>query len=220
LTGHSDLNHTYAVCIPLAVACVFCIPSDKDLKQMHYDTLKYDAETGDKRSVALLAELESLPHPTAFDYVGTFLLLSAMVLTIFGLTDGSEGGGWCVLPAGLVRSSVHDLTCPPSSTSRLRAQPIVTLVLGVLLFPLFFWYETRIDPINALITPAIWKIKNVTSLMLVALTPYAWWYGESPGSALSVPSMLTKPRLPPARPSQPSSSTMPTFSPSGASIRS
>jgi hypothetical protein len=203
LTGHSDLNHTYAVCIPLAVACVFCIPSDKDLKQMHYDTLKYDAETGDKRSVALLTELESLPHPTAFDYVGTFLLLSAMVLTIFGLTDGSEGGGWCVLPAGLVRSSVHDLTCPPSSTSRLRAQPIVTLVLGVLLFPLF-----------------IWKIKNVTPLMLVALTPYAWWYGESPGSALSVPSMLTKPRLPPARPSQPSSSTMPTFSPSGASIRS
>ena len=145
---------------------------------MHYDTLRFDAESGDKRSVALLAELESLPHPTAFDYVGTFLLLGAMVLTIFGLTDGSEGGGWYV-PASSDSSKGRRVLTPRSPPSRLRPQPIVTLAIGVILFPLFFWYETRIDPVNALITPAIWKIKNVTPLMLVALTPYAWWYGAS-----------------------------------------
>lgn len=64
---------------------------------MHYNTLAYDAGAGDKQAAVLLAELEGLTHPTRFDYVGTGLLLAASVLTIFGLTDGSEGGGWCVL---------------------------------------------------------------------------------------------------------------------------
>lgn len=80
---------------------------------MHYDTLRYDAETGDKRAIILLAELESLPYPTSFDYVGTLLLLGAMVLTIFGLTDGSEGGGWYV----------------PATHSPLKAQTLSLLFL-------------------------------------------------------------------------------------------
>jgi hypothetical protein len=75
---------------------------------MHYDVLNYDTQQGDKRAGVLLNELESLTHPTAFDYVGTFLLLAASVLTIFGLTDGSEGGGWYV-----------QISLPPTKSSHL-----------------------------------------------------------------------------------------------------
>jgi hypothetical protein len=55
-----------------------------------------------------------------------------------------------------------------------RAQPIATLVIGLLLFPVFFWWEARIDQRTALIPSSIWRIRNVTVLTVVSLVPYFW----------------------------------------------
>ncbi|KAJ9095175.1 hypothetical protein QFC20_006714 [Naganishia adeliensis] len=104
-----------------------------------------------RRARELLRTLEG-DAGGAFDYVGSFLVVAAAVLSVFGLTDGGEGSGWG------------------------RAQPIATLVIGLLLFPVFFWYESRIDQRTALIPSSIWKIRNVGVLTVVSLVPYFWWY--------------------------------------------
>lgn len=64
-----------------------------------------------------------------------------------------------------------------SSTPRARAQPITCLVIGLILFPLFFYYESRLPSSTALIPSSIWHIQNVTILVVVSLVPYFWWYG-------------------------------------------
>lgn len=81
------------------------------------------------------------------DYLGLLLLTAAIVLLIFGLSDGNVEG--------------FD-----------RAQSIAPLVIGVLLFPAFFFWETRMDPLDALINPATWHVKNFTLLTVLSLVPY------------------------------------------------
>jgi hypothetical protein len=65
----------------------------------------------------------------------------------------------------------------PGQSHRARAQPIVCLVIGLILFPLFFLWERRVDQRVALIPSSIWLIQNVTILVVVSLVPYFWWYG-------------------------------------------
>jgi hypothetical protein len=65
----------------------------------------------------------------------------------------------------------------PGQSHRARAQPIVCLVIGLILFPLFFLWERRVDQRVALIPSSIWRIQNVTILVVVSLVPYFWWYG-------------------------------------------
>lgn len=85
------------------------------------------------------------------DYFGLLFLTAAIVLLIFGLSNGNVEG-W-----------VH-------------AQTLAPLVLGALLFPAFFFWETRMDPIDALINPATWRLKNFALLVVLSLVPYFWWF--------------------------------------------
>ncbi|GHJ87023.1 hypothetical protein NliqN6_3425 [Naganishia liquefaciens] len=144
------------VCFPLAGLAFWLVPGREVLKQYQLQGLRREAETegtGAERARELLRTLEVDGDALKFDYVGSFLVVAAAVLSVFGLTDGGEGSGWG------------------------RAQPITTLVIGLLLFPVFFWWESRIDQRTALIPSSIWRIRNVTVLTVVSLVPYFWWYG-------------------------------------------
>ncbi|KAL7416396.1 major facilitator superfamily-domain-containing protein [Mrakia frigida] len=85
------------------------------------------------------------------DLVGTFLLTAAIVLFIFGLTS-SNVNGW--------------------------RQPttISTVIIGALLFPVFFYWESQIDPVDALLDPAVWSIPNFTLLSIFALSNTYWFF--------------------------------------------
>jgi hypothetical protein len=82
--------------------------------------------------------------------------------------DGESSARWRASEQG----SLPD--CRPLTWNRGRAQPIVTLVIGLALFPIFFWWESRVDQRIALIPSSIWFIRNVTILIVVSLTPYFW----------------------------------------------
>ncbi|KAI5450274.1 hypothetical protein NCC49_003185 [Naganishia albida] len=143
------------VCFPLAGLAWWVVPRRQVLKAWQRQGLEDEAAgEGDDalRARELLAALE-VEEGGKFDYVGSALVVAAAVLSVFGLTDGGEGSGWG------------------------RAQPITTLVLGLLLFPVFFIYESRIDQRTALIPSSIWRIRNVLVLTVVSLVPYFWWYG-------------------------------------------
>lgn len=77
-------------------------------------------------------------------------MLLAVILLILGLTLGASNG-WAT----------------PSF--------LVPFLLSFTLFPAFFYYETRIPPSHALIPPSIWRIPNVTVLLVFALISLGWW---------------------------------------------
>ncbi|KAL7417328.1 major facilitator superfamily domain-containing protein [Mrakia frigida] len=85
------------------------------------------------------------------DYLGTCLQTAAIVLLIFGLTQANVKG-W------------RDPTT------------ISTVVLGALLFPCFFYWQSRINPIDALLSPSLWKIPNFTLLIIFALSMGYWYF--------------------------------------------
>ncbi|KAJ9093515.1 hypothetical protein QFC21_006348 [Naganishia friedmannii] len=139
------------VCFPLALLAFLIVPKREMLKAYQLQGLREEAESDTEaadRAIELLRTLEEEPIGLKFDYVGSFLVVAAAVLSVFGLTDGGEGSGWG------------------------RAQPIATLVIGLLLFPVFFWWESRIDQRTALIPSSIWRIQNVLILTVVSLVPY------------------------------------------------
>ena len=77
------------------------------------------------------------------------------------------------------RSSFDPSTLTPLSLSfsSLRSSPgsIATLIIGVLLFPVFFYMESRAGEVDALIRPSLWKIPNFLLITLYSFS-LAFWY--------------------------------------------
>jgi MFS family permease len=129
------------ITLPGALLAAFLIPAPSQLE--------HAAAAADVEEKAASASHVAPAHvrPPKMDYLGLLLLTGAIVLLIFGLSDGNVEG--------------FD-----------RAQSIAPLVLGVVLFPAFFFWETRINPLDALINPATWNVKNFTLLTVLSLVPY------------------------------------------------
>ncbi|KAL7417151.1 major facilitator superfamily domain-containing protein [Mrakia frigida] len=85
-----------------------------------------------------------------FDYGGTFFQIASITLLIYALTEANVKG-WD------------------------SAGSIATLIIGVLLFPVFFWMESRAGEVDALIRPSLWKIPNFTLITLYSFS-LAFWY--------------------------------------------
>lgn len=83
------------------------------------------------------------------DYLGGFLQTASIVLVVFALTQANIIG-WG------------------------QAQTLAPLLIGLALAVAFFWWQTRLDPIDALIIPHTWAIKNFLLLTIVALCPSFW----------------------------------------------
>lgn len=77
-------------------------------------------------------------------------MLSAILLLILSLTLGASYG---------------------FSTPRF----IVPLVISIILFPTFFWYEARLPSDIALIPPATWRYQNFTLWIVLSMYTNAWW---------------------------------------------
>jgi hypothetical protein len=77
-------------------------------------------------------------------------ILSAIILLILGLTLGASYG-W-------------------ATTSFLAP-----FLLSIILFPFFFWWETRVPEAHALLPPAIWRLPNVPVLVAFALISLGYW---------------------------------------------
>jgi hypothetical protein len=83
------------VCFPMALGGSWLIPSREVLKGYQLEGLRREVQAGSKRAEEELRAIEeSEMGRGGFDYVGTFLIVAGAVLTIFGLTDGGESGGW------------------------------------------------------------------------------------------------------------------------------
>lgn len=85
------------VCFPLAGLAFWLIPEKKVLKRYQLQGLQRQAEAegaGAERAKELLRTLDVVGKKMKFDYVGSFLVVAAALLSVFGLTDGGEGGGW------------------------------------------------------------------------------------------------------------------------------
>jgi MFS family permease len=88
------------VCFPLAAVAWFVIPKQEVLKRYQLQGLREEAESqgvGSERAREVLKTLEVEQEALKFDYIGSFLVVSAAVLSVFGLTDGGEGSGWYVI---------------------------------------------------------------------------------------------------------------------------
>lgn len=108
------------------------------------------------------------------DGLGLFILTAGLVLLVFGLSNGNVAG-WK------------------------KAQTLAPLIIGIVLIPCFFLWELCMDPFDALIDPAAWRIKNFLLLTVIALFPYYWWFSyqaifvRSPASS---PTSCTETDLP------------------------
>lgn len=123
------------VTIPGSIAAALLIPAHTEAP------VEESASFVDEK--APVVHTASGPKPK-MDYVGLLLLTSAVVLLIFGVSNGNVTG-WKI------------------------ADTLVPLVLGTLLFPAFFMWELRMPPIDALIHPATWQIKNFKLLAVLSL---------------------------------------------------
>jgi hypothetical protein len=80
---------------------------------------------------------------------------------------------------------------------------IAPLVISVVLFPLFFVWESRIPQEFALVPTAVWRIPNFPLLIIFALIIYGWWgvnfipyvqlFNEVHGESLIVAAVRTLP---------------------------
>lgn len=84
------------------------------------------------------------------DLVGSLSMLVAIVLLILGLTLGASDG-WRT------------------------PQFLVPFLLSFVLFPFFFFWESRIPEKYALLPPKTWRIPNFTTYIVFALYIYGWW---------------------------------------------
>jgi hypothetical protein len=132
-----------------------------------------------------------------FDYLGTFLMIAAFALTIYGASgafscprallhqaladEASRLTKMATSAAGeiFVHQSAHDLQKPTYlacflSSVRDTAESLAPLLIGAALFPAFILWERQMDPYDALIDPKIWRIRNVILIAVVSLLPYFW----------------------------------------------
>lgn len=77
-------------------------------------------------------------------------MLSAVLLLILALTFGASYG-WD------------------------KASFIAPIVLSAMLFPAFFWYESRLPETSALLPVKLWKVPNFGVFMALGLIVYGWW---------------------------------------------
>jgi hypothetical protein len=56
-----------------------------------------------------------------------------------------------------------------------RATFLAPFLIAIVLFPLFFWRESRIPYDNALIPSALWRLPNFLVLVLLSLLTLGWW---------------------------------------------
>ncbi|CAK9779503.1 MFS general substrate transporter [Cutaneotrichosporon oleaginosum] len=84
------------------------------------------------------------------DLPGVAVMLSAVLLLILALTLGATYG-W------------HS------------AGFIAPLVISVIAFPAFFWWETRLDDAHALLPPSLWAVPNFAAFLAFALVILGWW---------------------------------------------
>ncbi|WVW86525.1 hypothetical protein I302_108574 [Kwoniella bestiolae CBS 10118] len=84
------------------------------------------------------------------DLIGISTMLSSIILIILGLTLGASYG-WTY--GGF----------------------LAPLILGIVLLPTFFLWESRREEENALLPSSIWRIPNVTVLVIFALITLGWW---------------------------------------------
>lgn len=87
------------------------------------------------------------------DGFGLFILTAGLVLLVFELSNGNVAG-WK------------------------KAQTPAPLIIGIVLTPCFFLWELCMDPFDALIDPAAWRIKNFLLLTVIALFAYHWWFSN------------------------------------------
>lgn len=52
---------------------------------------------------------------------------------------------------------------------------IAPLVVSVIAFPFFFWWETRLPETHALLPPSLWKVPNFPVFLAFALIILGWW---------------------------------------------
>ncbi|KAL7416311.1 major facilitator superfamily domain-containing protein [Mrakia frigida] len=102
------------------------------------------------KSLKPTTHTDDQPRLPKMDYLGTFLQTASIVLFVFGLTN-SNTVGWA------------------------KVETLVPLVLGVALFPTFLYWQGKIDPIDALVSPSIFKIRNVLLLAIIMTTPGFYW---------------------------------------------
>lgn len=86
----------------------------------------------------------------AMDMPGIACMLLAQVLVIIGLTFGASYG-WT------------------------KASFLAPFIVGVLLYPAFFYWETKVPADDALLPPSIWRIPNVPVLIVFGLISLGWW---------------------------------------------
>ncbi|KAJ7581366.1 MFS general substrate transporter [Mycena floridula] len=93
-------------------------------------------------------------HPISkfkrLDPVGVTILTISLVLFVFAVTSGSLSG-WG------------------------SAKVIANLVISILLFASFLWWESHIPSEIAALPPKMWHYKNFGILVAVGLLPFMWW---------------------------------------------
>ena len=85
-----------------------------------------------------------------FDVPGVSILTIAVILFIFAVTSGSSKG-WAT------------------------AYVLVPLIISVIIAAFFFWWEARTNPDDAVLPPRMWRYRNFSVLVTLALLPYFWW---------------------------------------------
>ncbi|KIM33566.1 hypothetical protein M408DRAFT_61189 [Serendipita vermifera MAFF 305830] len=85
-----------------------------------------------------------------FDVPGVTLLTVAVILFIFAVTSGSTKG-WAT------------------------AYVLAPLIISVVIFAVFFWWEAHTNPDDAVLPPRMWRYRNFGVLVALALLPYFWW---------------------------------------------
>ncbi len=105
-------------------------------------------------SLFLIPKRESQEHERHrfkhLDLPGVAVMLTAVLLLILALTLGATYG-W--KSAGF----------------------IAPLVISVIAFPTFFWWETRLDDTHALLSPSLWKVPNFAVFLAFGLVILGWW---------------------------------------------
>jgi hypothetical protein len=77
-------------------------------------------------------------------------MLASVLLIIVGLTMGASYG-WTT------------------------ASFLAPITIGLTLLPTFFWWESRQEADIALLPTSIWRIPNMTTLIVFALVILGWW---------------------------------------------